>query len=57
MMNRLKERKKDIVSFPVRDMRYLCIREPATEIPSKITGVVLPIALIRLLVWAIVLKG
>ena len=50
MMNRLKERKIDIVSFPVRYMRYLYIHEPAIELPSKITGILFLIALIGLLV-------
>ena len=57
MMNRLKERIKDVVSFPVRCMRYLSIHEPATELPSKITGILFLIALIGLLVLAIVPKG
>ena len=50
MMNRLKERIKDVVSFPVCCMRYLSIHKPATELPSKITGILFLIALIGLLV-------
>ncbi len=40
-MKQLWERVKDTVCLPVRYYRYLCIHEPAIEIPLKVIGIVI----------------